>query len=97
MPNGNDLPVYQEWDHVLIQTTYSPDVYYRVFLGTVDWERNGNLRIAYTVFYQHGDNPAFGGPHIVWREPAHIVPEDLDRVIDALQTLRQRHHHRVED
>ena len=90
MPNGMDLPVYQEWDHILIQTSYHHDYYYRVFFGGVDWKRNGDVNAAYTVFYQHGNNPAWG-PHIVLREPAHIMPGDLDRIVGALQTLRQRH------
>jgi len=95
MPNGNDLPVYQEWDHILIRTSYNPEFYYRVFFGGVDWERDGDIRPAYTVFYQRGSTDAWqaaglgGDMGIRLREPAHIMEEDLDQVIEALQTLRQ--------
>jgi hypothetical protein len=87
-----ELPVYQEWDRELVQTSYHPDFYYRIFFGTVDWERNGDLRRAYTVFIQKGNSGDWdlAKREIIFRMPAHILNEDLDKVMVALDVLRRR-------
>jgi len=76
--------VHEEWDHILVQCSYHSDFKYRVFFGTVNWEDTAdNLTPAYVVFIQHGD--------AIWYDrPAHIMLQDLDSVVGALQELRNR-------
>jgi hypothetical protein len=90
----SDLLVYEEWDREIVPSSHYPNVYYRVFFGTVDWERNNDLRRAYTILMQRGNtadwNVAKSRGEIYFQMPAHILPDDLDRVLAALATLRGR-------
>jgi hypothetical protein len=76
--------VHQEWDHILVACSYHSNFRYRVFFGTVNWSDTAeDLTPAYVVFVQQGDT--------IWYDrPAHIMPEDLDSVVSALQELRRR-------
>lgn len=91
----DQIPVHEEWDHIVVPVSYHPDIRYRVFFGTVNWERvGGGERTAYCVFVQFGRtedwHEAINQHEIALQMPAHIVEEDMERVLHAVDTLRER-------
>jgi len=89
--NG-ETKVHNEWDYRIVPSSHGPDTNYRVFLGDVDW--HGHTVVAYSVFVQYGNTPdweeAKRRNEIWFQRPAHIVEEDLDRVLEALAELREQ-------
>ena len=75
------LPVYEPWETRLVPSGHGPEIYYYVFLGTVNSERiGGGERVAITVLMQYDGA-------INYQMPAHILEEDLPRVLTAINEL----------
>lgn len=76
--------VHEEWDHEIVQSGHGSQIFYRVFVGTVNWTKSaGKLHVAYAIFMQYGEK-------IDWQMAAHILEEDYEAVESALRALRLR-------
>lgn len=87
--------MYEEWEFVLVPMTGARDTNYRVFSGTVNWDREpATLRRAVCVLIQYGSTEdwraATGNREINFQMPAHILVEDLDAVRRAMDSLSIR-------
>ncbi|RAK14019.1 hypothetical protein B0I26_1392 [Anoxybacillus vitaminiphilus] len=96
----NKEPLYQEWGHKLIPSSYGElngkKRYYRVFYGTVHWHTADpeNIHKACTVFVQYGATEDFEQARrkgeIRENYPCHIIEQDMDSVMAAMKELRER-------
>ena len=85
--------VYEEWDHELVESGHnsSGTVYYRVFKGTVNWEKKpGGMKPAIVVMMQYGDSEEWdeATDEIAFDMPAHILDGDLPNVLAAIDSLK---------
>lgn len=90
MTNSNR--VYEEWESILVKSHHGTDIYYRVFNGTVNWNKTSEgMRPALTVLMQYGSTEnweeAKSRGEIDFSMPAHILSEDLSKVLKAIQSL----------
>lgn len=89
-------PVYEEWAFEMIPAPgHGPDVHYRVFFGTVNWDRQpGTMKKAAVVFMQYGQTRewqlALASGEIALGMPAHVLREDVPTVTLALLTMHER-------
>jgi len=87
--------VHEEWSFRLVPSTHGKDIFYRVFLGTVNWDRSSEgLKTAYTIFMQYGKtedwNDAKMANEIDFKMPPHILEEDLGKVLAAIEDLKEK-------
>jgi len=94
MPIREPSPVYEEWASRLVPSNHdqSRPVFYRVFWGTVNWDRSTTgMRPACTVFMQYGESTGWDEARqrgeVVLKMPAHILAEDFEAVVDAMREL----------
>ncbi len=88
--------VYEELASVLVPMTGVEGVHYRVFVGTVNWERTpSGARDAACVLIQHGAtrewSEAKSNREIRFQMPAHVLKEDIAAVTAALADLTAKH------
>ncbi|MCZ0871259.1 hypothetical protein [Peribacillus sp. AS_2] len=91
-------PLYQEWGNKLIPSSFGEikgkKRYYRVYYGTVHWHSSDpdHIHRACVVFVQYGTNPDFEQARkrgeIKDKYPCHILDQDLDLVMGAMNELR---------
>ncbi len=82
--------VYEEWSHTLVRASHGPDVFYRVFSGTVNWGGGpSDMQRAIVVFMQYGATDdwksAIARGEIALQMPAHIMLEDVAGLLQAVQ------------
>jgi hypothetical protein len=85
--------VYDEIDCELVKSGHSDlkPICYRVSLLTAEWQ--DGMQVVYCVFIQHGDERDFlkaKSKEIQFKMPAHILPNDLGEVLDALSKIKSR-------
>lgn len=98
MPNPNR--VHEEWDYILVDSNHGQEVYYRVFYGTVNWDKSaGAIQPAVTVLMQYGSTldwaDAKSEGEIDFTMPAHILREDLSNVLEAIRSLAEKYNFEV--
>lgn len=77
------LPVHTLLAYREIPSSHGEGILYYVFAGYVNWNaRGGSERLALAVFMEYG-----GKVH--YQMAAHIMNEDFDAVMEALQELRR--------
>ncbi len=92
--------VYQEWESRLIPARgHGNGVHYRVFFGTVNWDGEpDSISRAFVIFMQYGGertwHEAVRLKQIAWCKPVHVIEEELDAVLQAINELRQQHENR---
>lgn len=84
--------VYEEWESEVLPMSGVPNTYYRVFRGTVNWDRQPDtMRTAVCVLIQHGNTPdwreAKRRNEIRFQMPAHVLLEDVPAVLAAIGRL----------
>lgn len=94
MPNPNR--VHEEWDCILVESNHGQEVNYRVFYGTVNWNKSaGGMRPAVTILMQYGSTSDWADAksegEIDFTMPAHILREDLQSVLEAIRDLAEKH------
>jgi hypothetical protein len=83
-------PVYQEWASREVSSSHGGETSYYVFLGTVNWTgQSGDEQVAYVVLMRYGNQ-------INYQLPAHILEQDLDRVLGAIRELREERQNNTE-
>jgi hypothetical protein len=87
-------PVYKEIKHKLVQSSHGDkNTHYRVFLGYVNWRKIKDAeRPAIVIFMQYGNTPNWEEAkkhEIALQMPAHILVEDLQAVMDAINQLNR--------
>jgi len=77
------LPVHTPLAYREIPSSHGAEILYYVFAGYVNWNgRGGSERLAFAVFMEYG-----GKVH--YQMAAHIMNEDFNAVMEALQELRR--------
>ena len=94
MVPDNFRVVHEEWNSILVPSSHGANIFYRVFLGSVNWDKiGGGEKTAYTVLIQYGNSrnweDAKKRREIDFTMPAHILEEDLDTVLNAIGSLRE--------
>lgn len=77
--------VYKEIDYEEVASSHNNqgDIFYHIFYGDVDWQRDGNTQKAICIFMKY-DNK------VNVRTPANVLLKDLFRVEEAIATLKAR-------
>jgi hypothetical protein len=77
--------VYKEIDFEEIISSHNNqgDIFYHIFYGDVDWQRDGNTQKGICIFMKY-DNK------VNVRTPANILLKDLFRVEEAIARLKAR-------
>lgn len=91
---------FTEWDHELVPSSYGElhgkKRYYRVSYGTSYWHTSdpNHMHKTCTVFAQFGDNSDFNQAksrnEIKDKYPCHILSEDINDVLKAIDKLHKR-------
>jgi hypothetical protein len=94
---GEKMPIHQEpIDFIRIPAPqHSPDAFYEVRYGDVDWEDSGddsNYQRAVYVVMGYGDRMAYRRvPHILTTfNPNENGLSDLEKVLAAIEKIRER-------
>lgn len=90
--------VFEEWNHILVQSSYGElngkKRYYRVCLGSVTWRESdpGQIHKACFPVVQFGEtrdyNEAMRNREIKLDYPCHILMDDLEKVMVAMDELK---------
>lgn len=82
--------VYEEGEATLIPSGHGDEIHYRIFWGTVNWGERTNK--AAVVFMQYGAtrdwSKACALKEVAFHMPAHILAEDMAKVLEALGQYR---------
>lgn len=73
----------EEWR--LVPSSHAPGVYYLVMAAIVKWQ-DDSLHWAVVTVMQYSNKE---GHNVALRMPAHVLPEDFDRVQAAESEMRQ--------
>jgi hypothetical protein len=83
-----------EEDHRLVLSGHGNNIYYRVYKGTVRWSDTSDPLSAIAVLMQHGNTEdwteAKRNGEIKFRKTAHILIQDLTKVLDAINELKDK-------
>lgn len=89
--------VYESWDQRLVRALgHGPSVHYRIFIGTVNWDRTPDtLQRAIVVFMQYGSEADWTEANrlgeISFKMPAHVLLEDVSAVTSAVLDLQRNY------
>lgn len=96
----NKNKVFKEWGYELIPSSYGElngeKRYYRVVIGSVTWHTSdpGAIHKACFPIVQFGDErdyeKALDKGAIKLNYPCHILEEDMDAVMEAMNALRNK-------
>lgn len=77
--------VYKEIDFEEVLSSHSgqSDIFYHVFYGTVDWNKDGNEQKAICIFMKYK-----GKVNVL--SPANVLISDLFKVEEAIAKVKQR-------
>jgi hypothetical protein len=89
--------LYEEWDCELVISSHSNSkkIYYRIFWGTVNWDRSTEgMEVALTTLIQNGNTADFKlakkNNEINFQMPAHILKNDIPELELGIQRLLAR-------
>ncbi len=91
--NRIDSKVYEEYDRILVPSSHGANINYRIFNGTVNWDKSSHgMKRAVTVLMQYGNSLDWNNAvkELDFKMPAHILVEDLENVLLAINTITKQ-------
>jgi hypothetical protein len=94
-------PVYEEWSHEMVPATgHGPDIWYRIFWGTVNWgQEPDGMKRAIVTFMQYGQTRnwqlAAARGEIAFDLTPHIVETDWEAYKLGLSIIEDLHRKQV--
>lgn len=85
--------VYEEYESLLVPSNHGADINYRIFSGTVNWDKSpAGMKRAITVLMQYGNSIDWNNAvkELDFKMPAHILVEDLENVLLAISTITKQ-------